>query len=151
MHNTILWCGGKGVLKGAVTKRYYIGQRPLVDVVFEDGRWFNKIPAKALAMNSNWVESEETIDIETIQEWKNLGGNRERFIYCASVTISKSDNGYINSKLMRRSPVIIASDFNEAEKSIREHYGNDNVHDIEGLKLSDCQLAPMWHDIIQTQ
>lgn len=147
MYKVVFWCNGVNRLKGAVLREHSAGRRTFVDIIFEDGRWFNNVPCGALKMNVNWVESSEFVDNIIVNNWQDKSCDRSNYIFSSIVTFEAGDliSGF---RVIRKAPLVFAKDLASAISAIKDYYGVDKVMDITELKLSDCQLSPFRHDII---
>ena len=144
----IMWTNGDKLIRGAVVERRKSRNKYAVDIILEDGRWFNNAPERALMLNINWILTDEDVDNNEVNTWLELSKVREQYVFSAVVTLqSNSEKAGVNT--YRRAPVIKAKNIEEAEFSIRRHYGEDSVIEISDLKLSDCQIGPFWCDTIE--
>ena len=144
----IMWTNGDKLIRGAVVERRECRNKYAVDIILEDGRWFNNAPERALMLNINWILTDEDVDTNEVKTWLELSKVREQYVFSAVVTLqSNGEKAGVN--IYRRAPVIKAKNIEEAELSIRRHYGEDSVIEISDLKLSDCQIGPIWCDTIE--
>jgi hypothetical protein len=151
MYQKVLWTNGLQVIAGAVVNTVTESGRKKVSIQFEDGRWFEGIPEKALSLNVNWTLLNEFVSQTELNGWVEKAEQLPVLLYSVGLEMVV-DIEY--PKNTRRKVVCVAtvsaSCVHEAEKAAVQHFEEVGAGVVvRYAKLSGCQITAFNRDIIE--
>lgn len=152
MYQKLLWSNGVRSIAGAIVNTVTgVSGRKKVDIQFEDGRWFNGVPEKALTLNVNWILLDAEVNQSEIDSWREKSANLPTLIYsvCLEMDAAVCWPKPASRKVVNVATVLAESQI-AAEKAAIEHFGKSGTDvNVRYSKLSDCQIIGFCSDIIE--
>jgi hypothetical protein len=152
MYQKLLWSNGVHSIAGAIVNTTTnVSGRKKVDIQFEDGRWFNGVPEKALTFNVNWILLDAKVSQSEVDNWRDKSASLPTLIYsvCLEMNTEVSWPKPASRKVVGVATVLADSQL-AAEKAAIEHFGKSGTGiNVRYSKLSDCQIIGFCSDIIE--
>lgn len=85
MYQRVMWTNGNQCLVGAVVEDFSASGRKKVSIQFQDGRWFEGVPHKALTASVNWMFIDEVVSQAELDAWKAKAKNLSTQLYAVGL------------------------------------------------------------------
>lgn len=143
MFEQVTWIN-KGIeLRGFISKSFIVGDRQRVDVLFENGKWFNNISYESLSINKSFLLTDKVVSQQERTLWLSRVDTNRSFVFALSFdvkTMYKGENRVLSNVVyVEASDSDIAIDTALAWLSDKGFKGTKN--DFKHVGLSNCQLS----------
>jgi hypothetical protein len=150
----VIWHNGHRRLRAFVSGKRIVNKREKIDLIFEDGRWFNALSVESLKLNSVWDVTGKNVSLSERELWTSLSESRPTYIYVVGfdvLSVEKDSEG--RTKINNNAVYVEASNKEAAESTVVSWIHTQGVlgaaSDIKDIQLANCQFKNVNSKVIE--
>lgn len=151
MFEQVTWVN-KGIeLRGFISKSFIVGDRKRVNVLFENGKWFNDISYESLSINKAFLLSDKVVCEQERKLWLSRVETNRSFVFVFTFDVKTMYKGA--NRVLSNVIYVEASDRDVATETALAWLSDKGLkgtkNDFSHVGLSNCQLSLNGNRIIK--